>query len=449
MLLPTIIGIGAATFVVLLMFAAMLFRTVVPTNAVHIVQSAKKTMSYGKDQDAGNTYYAWPSWIPRIGIRVIELPVSVFDVDLDAYAAYDKGRVPFVVDTMAFFRIHDSNKAAQRVHSFEELKDQLKGVLQGALRAILASSEIEEILEGRSKFGEMFTKEVDHNLVEWGVQSVKQIELMDIRDAQGSKVIENIMAKKKSLIEMQSRTEVADNNRKAQLAEIEATQNVKTREQEALQMVGIRTAEKEQAVGIAAEKSAQQIKEQAAVTMSKTMEVKRVEEVKQAEIKRDVQVVAADQTRQTNIIGAEGEKQQTIITAEGRLQQAKLNAEGIRVEGEAKGAAEQAVLMAPVNTQITLAKEIGENQGYQEYLIKVRVVEMEQVVGVAKAEALKEAELKVIANSGNVNDGITNLMDLFSSKGGTALGAMAEAFKQTPAGTAIVKKIIGNEEGTV
>src|SRR5215469_6821009 len=134
-------------------FLAMSFRRVVATNQVHIVQSRRKTTSYGKDQPSGNVYYAWPAWLPRLGVRVIELPVSVFDVKLDSYAAYDKGRVPFDIDILAFFRIENSNEAAQRVSSFAELEKQLEGILQGASRSILAQSPIEEILEERAKYG--------------------------------------------------------------------------------------------------------------------------------------------------------------------------------------------------------------------------------------------------------------------------------------------------------
>lgn len=276
---------------------AIFFRIVVSTNDVHIVQSAKRTTSYGRGQASGNTYYKWPSWVPIIGVKTISLPVSVFDQDLSSYAAYDKGRVPFVIDIMAFFRINDSNMAAERIHSFEELRAQLQSILQGAVRTILASSEIEEILEGRSKFGEMFTREVEGQLGQWGVQTVKNIELMDIRDAEGSQVIANIMAKKKSLIEMQSRVEVANNKRVAQEAEINAQRDVEVRSQEALQMVGIRTAEKEREVGIAHEKSQQQIKDQAKVTAEKTMAVQQVQHVRAAEIERDVKVVDAERAR--------------------------------------------------------------------------------------------------------------------------------------------------------
>lgn len=434
-------GIALVALAIAAVLIAVFFRVVVSTNDVHIVQSAKRTVSYGKDQDAGNTYYRWPAWMPVVGVNTITLPVSVFDVDLTNYAAYDKGRVPFVIDIMAFFRIEDSNIAAQRVHSFAELLDQLKGILQGACRSILASSEIEEILEGRSQFGKMFTDAVDLQLKAWGVTDVKNIELMDIRDAAGSTVIQNIMEKKKSLIERQSREAVAENRRAAEEAEIIAKREVELRRQEAEQSVGQRTAEKDKQVGIAKEKASQDVKEEQRVTATKEMAVKQVHEVRAAEIEREVQVVAADRERQVAVIAAEGEKQQTVIVAEGALGQAKLHAEGVEIEGVAKGKADTAVLLAPVTAQTTLAKEIGSNEGYQKYLLGIKQIDASQAVGVAQAEALKEADIKVIANSGDVSTGVTSAMELLTSKGGTQLGAMAEAFAQTPAGAAILARL--------
>lgn len=158
----------AAVLSGLAVFVAFLFRRVVPTNEVHIVQSNKATTSYGKDSGNGNSYYAWPAFLPLLGVTRIKLPTSVFSLDLNDYEAYDKGRLPFVVDVKAFFRISDSNMAAQRVSSFEELHNQLKAIVQGAVRTILASNEIEEIMQGRSKFGNEFTTEVSGQLPQWG-----------------------------------------------------------------------------------------------------------------------------------------------------------------------------------------------------------------------------------------------------------------------------------------
>lgn len=411
----------------------LLFRIVVPTNEVQIVQSAKRTVSYGKGQEAGNVFYKWPAWVPIFGVRTISLPVSVFDQTLDAYAAYDKGRVPFVIDVMAFFRITDSNMAAQRVHSFDELLDQLKSILQGAVRSILATSEIDEILEGRGKFGEMFTKEVDHQLVEWGVQNVKCIELMDIRDAEGSKVISNIMAKKKSFIEMESRTAVANNNKIAGIAEITATQEVQVRQQEAEQQVGTRTAEKDKQIGIAHEQANQAIKDELKITMEKTYAVNQVEHVRTAEITRQAAEVLAQQVRQV-----------MIYEAEGKLAAAKLHADGVRAEGEAEGAAELAMQMAPVTAQINLAKEIGGNAGYQKYLVATRQIEAGQAVGIEQAKALEKANVKVIANTGSATEGMSSAMSLFTPEGGLKVGAALETLAQTPVGAAIIGAVTGN-----
>ena len=110
-------------------------------------------------------------------------------------------------------------------------------------------------------------------------------------------------------------------------------------------------------------------------------------------------------------------------------------------EALAVGAAETAVLMAPVNSQIALAKEIGQNEGYQHYLVTVRQIEANQVVGIEQAKALTAADIKVIANSAGPVDGVKSVMEMFTPKGGLQLGAAVEAFKNTEAGKAIVESL--------
>ena len=345
------------------------------------------------------------------------------------YEAYDKGRVPFVVDVVAFFRISDSNLAAQRVENFAELHEQLKAVLQGAIRSVLASHEIDDIMLERSRFGEQFTMEVRSQLANWGVETVKNVELMDIRDAQGNQVIHNIMEKKKSLIEMQSRTEVAGNMKRAQIAEIDAKRDTDLQEQQARQEVGLRTVEADRAVQIAKQQALQVLKEQERLTKEKEMAIVQVGSVQQAEIDRSVNLVKAEQDRQT-----------TILIAEGQLEARRREAQGITAEGQARADAEKAMQLAPVEAQIVLAKEIGNNEGYQKYLITIRQVEAAQTVGTEQAKALEKAEVKVIANAGEPVKGVTRVMDLFSSKGGTEIGAMLEALAQSEQGLALLSK---------
>lgn len=444
-----LLGLGTVGLVGLSVLVSLLLRRVVPTNEVHIVQSAKKTTSYGKDTGNGNTYYEWPVSLPFIGVTKTKFPTSVFDLDLDSYEAYDKGRLPFVVDVKAFFRIDDSNVAAQRVASFQELHNQLKAIVQGAVRVILASNEIETILQGRSAFGEQFTKEVAEQLKHWGVSAVKNIELMDIRDSNGSQVIKNIMEKKKSFIEMQSRTEVAKNKQIAQVAEIEAQKEVDLQKQATAQLVGLRTIEAEREVALQQQAKLQAVQEQAKTTKEKEMNILKVQSVRNAEIDREVQLIKAEQNKQTATLNAEAEKNKTVITAEGWLESKKKESEGIALEGNAHADAKKAMELAPVQAQIVLAKEIGQNESYQKYLVTIRQLEATQAIGIEQAKALEHADIKVISNTGTPAAGLSGVMDLFSSKGGTAVGALLEGLNNTPTGADLLDKVLGDGTSSI
>ena len=376
-------------------------------------------------------YYEWPASLPVIGVTVITMPVSNFDLELKGYTAYDKDRVPFAADITAFFQIEDTNIAAQRVESFTELRGQLMSIVQGAVRKILASDNIDSIMLERSKFGEEFTKEVAEELKNWGVKPVKNMELMDIRDAEGSQVIENIMAKKKSKIEMESRVEVAQNRRDAEIAEIEAKQATDIRDQEAAQAVGQRTADKDKAVGIANEQAQHEIKEQRRETTERDMSIAKVREVRQAEIDREKAVVKAGQDRET-----------TIIIAEGELEAERKAAEAVKVRGEADAEAKKLLELAPIQAQIELAKEIGENEGYQRYLIAIEAIAAQLKIGTAQAEALAKADVKVIANGASASDGVNSAAGILSSKTGTNMASLLESLSQSDLGKQLVEKLV-------
>jgi flotillin len=420
------------------------FRIVVPTNEVHIVQSGTMSVLYGKGVASGNVYYHWPAPLPHIGVRVTALPTSVFDLKLTDYAAYDKERLPFLIDVIGFFRITDFSVASERLANIKELDTQLEFILKGAIRSILASSGLEEILEGRTQFGEMFTKEVDAQLKAWGLSTVKNLELMDVRDAKDSQVIANIMAKKKSEIERESRVKVAENMQTAQIAEIEAKQLVEVRARMSEELVGVRAAERDEAIGIRGQLAQQKIQTESAVTAEKEMAVKLINTVRQAEITRDAQVIAADQARQVTIKNAEAEKQQLTLVADGDLYQAQKAAEATHVKGEAEGLAQTAILMAPVDSQIKLAQEIGNNEGYQRYLVSLRQIEAGQSVGVEAAKALSHADVKVVSTAGAPLQGVKSVMELVTPAGAAQLGAAIESLANMP----VVRQVLSQLNGS-
>jgi len=463
-----------AVFLFGIFLYVLTLRRVVPTNAVHIVQRGKQTVSYGVGQDSGNVYYEFPVWLPVIGVAKRSLPVSNFDISLQAYSAYDLDRVPFLVDVMAFFHIANPNKAAEKVESFGELQGQLTDVVRGAVRSILAKSNLEDIMEERATFGKQFTDAVKDDLESWGVESVKSIELMDVRDEDGSLVIHNIMAKRKSAIEKESREEVAQNNQLAEQAELESRQKVAVTKADTEKIAGEALAQSNQAIGIAKAESYRQsgiadqealsdIAKAARSTAEQEMEVVKVNEIKQAEIDKERVIIFADQEKRKKEIAADADKYNVEVEAQAKLEAAKRSAEGIKEVGIAEAdvvlangtsVAESKKLLelARVIAEITLAKDIGENQEYQDYLIRQAEVEVSKVVGIAQQEALgkalESADLQMLVNSGDVNTGISGFADLLSSKGGSQVNGFLEALKQTEEGKKVLALLGGLGGGT-
>ena len=93
-------------------------------------------------------------------------------------------------------------------------------------------------MESRKELGDEFIKTVLIQANEFGVATVN-IEFMDIRDPEdaASNVVRDIMEKKKSLIEKESRMVVAENEKLARIKEIEAKQEAEVKEQSAQEIV--------------------------------------------------------------------------------------------------------------------------------------------------------------------------------------------------------------------
>lgn len=126
-------GVGVVVVLIVIFFVKWIFslRRVVPTNEVHIVRRGK-TRWFTEPPNAampcrktvcGNCYYEFPMSIPFLGVTVTQMPLSIFGIDINDYEAFDKERVPFVVDIQSFFRISDYEVAASRISRTDELKN--------------------------------------------------------------------------------------------------------------------------------------------------------------------------------------------------------------------------------------------------------------------------------------------------------------------------------------
>ena len=427
-------------------------RRVVPTDQVHIVQSGKETISYGSGLPHGTVYYAFPPWIPKVGVTVKGFKVSNFEIRLNGYRTYDSGRLPLSMDLSGFFRIQDTNMAAKRVSSQEELNLQLKSILESVARAIISKFDVEKLLEARSELGVEFTKEISKSLVEWGVVATKNVEIADIDDADGSKVIQNLTAKKQSEIDKDSRIEVSKNRQLAEEAEINVEREVQLKRTDAEKEIGTRKVEAQREVDLKNQNARQLVEEQARITKEKEMAVAQVANVEAARINQQVKVIQAEEAKQVAMTKADADKYQVEIAASAKLNESTAYATAHRLEEEGKAAGIAAVgkaqaealtakELAPVTAQTTLAKEIGLNKEYQSYLITIEKVKAVAAVGVEQAKALANADIKVIANSQDATTGLSSAGEMISSKGGMNLGAMFEGFAATDIGKQVLNTV--------
>lgn len=274
---------------------------------------------------------------------------------------------------------------------------------------------------------------------------------MDIRDSgnSNSRVISNIMLRKTSEIERVSRMEVAENEKQAKIKEIETRREAELSNKDAEKAIWEREAIKQQAVGIAQEQARQKIQEEAKVTREKDMAVIKIEEVNRAEIEKEKAIIEAEKNRRQMEILAEAELVKTKKDAEGNYETMKKNADGIKAEGIAQADARKLIEVAAIAWQIELAEKIAQSKEYMDYLQTIEAIKAWENVGKAKAEALKDADLKVIANTWDISSGVNNIMDLLSSKWGTAIGGMLESLKNTEVGNDIINKILPKKEDNI
>jgi flotillin len=122
-------------------------------------------------------------------------------------------------------------------------------------------------------------------------------------------------------------------------------------------------------------------------------------------------------------------------------------AEVIKAKGLSEAEAKKQMELANVTAQTTLAQEIGNNDSYQNYLVKIREIEISGEVNKVQyeslAKALNGADLKLLVNSGDVHSGLNSFSDLLSSKGGSAANGLLETLKDTAAGAGIVSLLEG------
>lgn len=455
-------------FLLIVTYVITQLRKVVPTNEAHVVQKGSSSVAFGKGFKWGNVYLNWAPWVPVVWISVQKLPLSIFDLQLNDYKAYDSGKVPFQVDITAFFEIKDPETAAQKVETISELRNQLNETLKWVVRKVLASKDIVDIMESRTEIKDEFYEQVFGAVKSWGIM-LQNVEFMDIRDADGSKVVTNIMMKKRSQIESESEIEVAENQKKAiiekenkeaearsaaaaaksraDIISSDAQRDAELKVIENEKLTQNQEIEKERILAVQKEEAKQKLYEAEKVTKEKELAVKQVEEEKNAEISKSIELIKADEQKQKIIIDAQAEKEQIRLKAEANKESIELaaNADKVKVElaagaekmriesiGIAKAKELDYIGTAEAKNKTQMAEALNTfDKESLDFMKKQLDVNLSEIVDLEKAKALWKADVKVISTGANGWEWVKSFMDLFSAKGGSNIGAMVEAAKNT------------------
>lgn len=447
---------GIVTFLIVIYIMTQL-RKVVPTNEAHVVQKWSSSVPYGKWFKWGNVYFSWPAWVPVVWISVQRLPLSIFDLQLNDYKAYDSGKVPFQVDITAFFEIQEPEVAAQKVETISELRNQLNETLKWVVRKVLASKDIVDIMESRTEIKDEFYNQVFGAVKSWGIK-LQNVEFMDIRDADGSQVVTNIMMKKRSQIESESQIEVAENQKmaiiekenkdsearsaaaaaksRADIIASDAQRDAELKVIENEKLTQNQEIEKERVLAVQKEEAKQKLYEAEKTTKEKELAVKQVEEEKNAEIAKSIELIKADEQKQKVIIDAEAEKEEIRLKAEADKEKVELFSQAEKTKIESIGIAEAKKLdyigTAEAKNKTQMAEALNSfDKEALDFMKKELDVNLSEIVDLEKAKALSKADVKVISTWTNWGEWVKTFMDLFSAKWGSNIGAMVEAAKNT------------------
>jgi len=415
------------------------------------VYSTDGNVTTSKKSDA--VYYRIPEWVPRYGTMVRNIPLGIISIPVRDYKTFAQGNPRFVVDATIMCRVHNVLEAAQKVPNsgsrnfVKDFQDGFKEIIISAIRKTTANYTVPDVIAKRSEIGKTVGDEIGKDLEEWGFR-LTNVAIVDIRDPpketadgkvivdkNGEQVLEttvvlDISRMKEADINAQSRREVANKKRDAEIAEAESFETSKTRQIQAEETVAKREQAKAENVAVEQKKA-----------VEKELEVQRTNDVGKAQIGASARVAAAEGEKNALILSYEAQKQQKVLDGEGQAYAVKVQglAEGEAIKAKLEGQAGEAEAIRQkglADGDAIRARKLAEAEGLskiadaqkkqQEYATRIRIIEMQETLGKAYAAALGQAKVKAILTGEP-----KSLLDLFTPGGGVNIGGMISSMKET------------------
>lgn len=242
--------------------------------------------------------------------------------------------------------------------SRNEIENQLKDILIGEVRALMATLSIEEMTADRLKFLGKAKENIETELNKVGF-TIVNINSADIRDKAG--YVENLGKKAATKAQAQAQADIAEEKKKG---DIQIAQTEKERQ------TAVAEAEKERATRVAKARQEQEVK---------------VAEINQ---EKEIRLAEAEKVQQSGVADQEAEKAANVAQAEMRAATAKANATAEQEANVAKATAEAESAKAARKAEAvaSIAKSQSEAESAK------AEAEAQKQIRIAKAKQEQEAE---------------------------------------------------------
>ena len=393
------------------------WRKLVGADEVHIIIQSKrmrvmtthpefidKLREQGYEVPGMSSYYKIPQLVPKWGMRVHVVPLTILSITIEDFKAFDKDRARFLCKIIAYVVVNDPITTAKRFSgSLTHLEEDVREIVRATVRDATTKEPIREIINNRDAIINKVHDPLAEGIANWGLE-LRNIELVEFSNPEDSHVINDISSIIEEEIHSDARQKNAEQRKKAKIKEAQ--------EEEISEK---RVIEKEQVVEIARQKKLQEVALKEKQVKEHQLEVNRVEAVKTQAIEKERAIVEAEERKATAIIQANQKKEQEAIMRE----QKQLEGEGdkLRLTEQAEGKAnEQAIPIkrkGEAEADAIKAKLLAEAEGkekLQEALNKfddkaIRaltaelIVTKDKEVGVAVAKALEKADVNLFSGT--------------------------------------------------
>lgn len=353
---------------------------VVPVDESHV-----RVMFDKKDVFMSREGYNPSYWVVPTVTKIIKLPLTNIRIDVPDIKLNDKNMAKFMCDIICFVNISNPLLAAERTGitftqtryegkqmNIDSLNNDFRAIMESIGRTVATKQTILDIYMNRDQLDSAVTSEVNKVFPSWGL-SLVDLEIKDLKDIPGSTIIIDIEKKQAAEIQAEARIKIAQENKRAAIAEADATRESEVKKAENEEIWKKRNIEKEQRIAIATQEKLKMESQKTQEANETYVEAQRIKEVGLANIGKEVTIKNAEAIKTKTITEAEGVSNQIEITGRAEAEIIKL-----KKIADAEG-----------TEKLALAQ-----QKFNDAAMKIELIKANRDVKLAEAKAYEEG-LKV------------------------------------------------------